>query len=77
MEILFILVPVSLALSIAALLTFLWTLRSAQYDDLDGAAWRILLDGDMDPEIPAADQDDGTPHVKPFNQDETKAEKDD
>jgi len=49
MDILFVLIPVSLAQSIAALLAFLWTLRSAQYDDLDGAAWRILCDDDTDP----------------------------
>ena len=44
MNILFILVPVSLILAGAALAAFLWTLRSKQYDDLDGDAWRILLD---------------------------------
>lgn len=46
MEVLIILVPVSLLLSVCALLAFLWTLRSAQYDDLEGDAWRILLDED-------------------------------
>ncbi|MER9586847.1 cbb3-type cytochrome oxidase assembly protein CcoS, partial [Mesorhizobium sp. M0276] len=25
---------------------FLWALRSGQYEDLDGAAERILIDGD-------------------------------
>ena len=44
MNILFILVPVSILLSAVALLTFLWTLRSHQYDDLDGDAWRILVE---------------------------------
>ena len=27
---------------------FFWTLRSGQYDDLDGAAQRILMDDDED-----------------------------
>ena len=27
---------------------FFWTLRSGQYDDLDGAAHRILIDDDAD-----------------------------
>ena len=27
---------------------FFWTLRSGQYDDLDGAAQRILIDDDDD-----------------------------
>jgi cbb3-type cytochrome oxidase maturation protein len=38
------LVPLALLLGAAALGAFLWSLRSGQYDDLDGAAQRILLD---------------------------------
>ena len=40
------LVPVALALGVVGLCTFLWSLRSGQYEDLDGAAARILLDDD-------------------------------
>jgi cbb3-type cytochrome oxidase maturation protein len=40
------LVPLALVLGGAALAAFLWSLRSGQYDDLDGAAERILLDED-------------------------------
>jgi cbb3-type cytochrome oxidase maturation protein len=36
-----------LALRIGAQVAFLWSLKSGQYDDLDGAAVRILPDGDM------------------------------
>ena len=43
MNVLFILVPVSLTLAGLGLTAFLWTLRSRQYDDLDGDAWRILV----------------------------------
>lgn len=50
MDVLIILVPVSLILSIAALLAFLWTLRSSQYDDLEGDAWRILMEDDELPD---------------------------
>ena len=46
MNILFVLIPVSLLLAGAGLAAFLWTLRSHQYDDLDGDAWRILVDED-------------------------------
>jgi cbb3-type cytochrome oxidase maturation protein len=42
------LVPLALVLGAAALGGFLWSLRSGQYDDLDGAAARILLDDDED-----------------------------
>ncbi len=51
MNVLFVLVPVSLFLAGLALGFFLWTLRSEQYDDLEGDAWRILSEDDKtDPE---------------------------
>ena len=53
MNILAILIPVSLCLGGVGLLAFLWSLRADQYEDLDGAAWRILLEDDA-----AADKDD-------------------
>lgn len=43
---LLILIPVALGLGAMGLVAFLWTLRSGQYDDLEGAAHRILLDDD-------------------------------
>ena len=43
------LIPVALGLGALGLLAFLWSLRSGQYDDLDGAAQRIL-DDDNDPD---------------------------
>lgn len=42
------LVPLALLLGGIALAAFLWSLRSGQYDDLDGAAERILLDEEND-----------------------------
>jgi cbb3-type cytochrome oxidase maturation protein len=30
-----------------ALVAFMWSLKSGQYDDLDGAAYRILNDDDV------------------------------
>lgn len=44
MNVLVVLVPVSIFLSALALLGFLWTLRSNQYEDLEGDSGRILLD---------------------------------
>ncbi|MCO5081196.1 MAG: cbb3-type cytochrome oxidase assembly protein CcoS [Rhizobiaceae bacterium] len=38
------LIPIALLLGGAALVAFLWSLRSGQYEDLDGAAERILFD---------------------------------
>jgi cbb3-type cytochrome oxidase maturation protein len=42
----FYLIPVSLLLGAAGLALFLWSLRDGQYEDLDGAAERILYDED-------------------------------
>jgi cbb3-type cytochrome oxidase maturation protein len=39
-----ILIPAALLLGGIGLAAFLWSLRSGQYDDLDGAALRILDD---------------------------------
>ncbi|MEP3246856.1 MAG: cbb3-type cytochrome oxidase assembly protein CcoS [Sneathiella sp.] len=38
------LIPVALFLGGMGLAAFLWSLRSGQYEDLDGAANRILFD---------------------------------
>jgi cbb3-type cytochrome oxidase maturation protein len=46
------LIPIALGLGLLGLMAFLWTLRSGQYDDLDGAAERILFDEDDEPERP-------------------------
>ncbi len=40
------LIPVTLALGLAGLGVFSWTVRSGQYEDLDAAAHRILDDDD-------------------------------
>ncbi|MER9883248.1 cbb3-type cytochrome oxidase assembly protein CcoS [Mesorhizobium sp. M0118] len=40
------LIPVALFLGALGLAGFLWALRSGQYEDLDGAAERILIDPD-------------------------------
>lgn len=39
-----ILIPVALLLSGIGLVALLWTLRSGQFDDLEGAAERILFE---------------------------------
>jgi cbb3-type cytochrome oxidase maturation protein len=41
------LIPIALALGAVGLGAFMWTLKSGQYDDLDGAAERVLIDDDM------------------------------
>jgi cbb3-type cytochrome oxidase maturation protein len=43
------LIPAALLLGLIGLAGFLWALRSGQFDDLDGAAHRILLDDEERP----------------------------
>ncbi len=38
------LIPVAIGLGLLGLGAFVWSLKSGQYDDLDGAAERILED---------------------------------
>ncbi len=38
------LVPIALGLGALGLVGFLWSLRSGQFDDLEGAGWRALDD---------------------------------
>ncbi len=47
------LIPAALVIGGLGLAAFLWALKSGQYEDLDGAAWRALQDRE-----PAADQAD-------------------
>lgn len=37
-------IPIALLLGLIALFAFSWALKSGQYEDLDGAAQRILID---------------------------------
>jgi len=41
------LIPVALFLGVLGLSGFLWALRSGQYEDLDGAAERILIEPEV------------------------------
>ncbi len=49
MTVLVVLIPLALGLGLAGLLAFLWSLRSGQYDDMEGAALRVLSDDDIEP----------------------------
>ena len=44
MNALIFLIPIALGLGGLGLAAFLWSLKSGQYEDLDGASWRILDD---------------------------------
>lgn len=44
MNSLLLLIPLAVTLGLLGLAAFLWALRSGQFDDLDGAGQRILID---------------------------------
>lgn len=47
MSVLLYLIPLALLLGGIALVAFMWSIRSGQYDDLEGAAMRILIDDEV------------------------------
>jgi len=49
MTALLVLIPAALFLGLLGLAAFLWALRSGQFEDLDGAAERILHDDEPPP----------------------------
>ncbi len=55
MTVLIYLIPIALFLGLCGLAAFLWSLKSGQYDDLEGAAHRVLFDDDEN------DTDDRSP----------------
>jgi len=48
MNVLIYLLPMALGLGLAGLFAFLWALKNGQYNDVDGAALRVLSDDDME-----------------------------
>ena len=52
MEIMYLLIPLSVILVFLIAVVFWWSLRSGQYDDLEGPGYRVLMDKDRpDPQI--------------------------
>ena len=46
MEIVYLLIPLSIVLVAIIIGAFLWSVRSGQFDDMEGPAHRILMDDD-------------------------------
>lgn len=56
MDALLFMIPVALLLGGLGLGAFLWSLKSGQFDDPDGAAGRILFDDDLPAQDPVTDE---------------------
>ncbi len=65
MDILLLLIPLSVVLALLVAAAFWWSVRSGQFDDLEGPAHRILADDDTSDAIapPACAEDDNAPPV--------------
>ncbi|MBU6234385.1 MAG: cbb3-type cytochrome oxidase assembly protein CcoS [Alphaproteobacteria bacterium] len=50
MSVLIYMIPLALLIGIGWLCAFLWSIRGGQYEDMEGAANRILLDDENPPE---------------------------
>lgn len=51
MDVIYGLIPLMIVLGLVGVVVFIWSVRSGQYDDLEGDANRILMDDD-DPLLP-------------------------
>jgi cbb3-type cytochrome oxidase maturation protein len=52
MDLVFFLLPLSLALATVAVIAFIWATKSGQFDDLETPAQRVLFDDEDDQNQP-------------------------
>lgn len=67
MEVIYGLLPGMLLLGIVGVAVFFWAVRNGQYDDMEGAAHRVLMDDDEPPDTTAEtdESDDNNTLDKP------------
>ena len=56
----------ALALGLTGLAAFLWSLRTGQYEDMDGAALRVLSDDDLERKLPFRASAGARPSPRPI-----------
>lgn len=49
MDVLYFLIPVSGVFAVIIVIALLWAVKSGQFDDMEGPAYRILMDEDEKP----------------------------
>jgi len=49
MSMIYVLIPLALALIAAAVWALMWAIRSGQFDDLESQGWSVVLDDDTRP----------------------------
>jgi len=63
MDVIYGLLPGMLLLGVVGVAVFFWAVRSGQYDDMEGAANRILMEDDSNTQI----EDHGDDHIEKTN----------
>ena len=58
MNVLVFLIPVALFLGGAGLVLFFWAMRDGQFEDLDGAANRILIDDEEEAQLARTEEEE-------------------
>jgi cbb3-type cytochrome oxidase maturation protein len=67
-DILYLLIPLAMILLVVMAAFFFWSVKSGQMDDLEGPAYRILMDDDLPkPQKPVVSDstDESSPNSKP------------
>lgn len=64
MEILYLLIPLSVVLVFLIGAIFWWSVKSGQFDDLEGPGYRVLMDDDRPSAGRAGSKMDGTPKTQ-------------
>jgi len=62
MDVIYVLIPLMIGLGLVGVVVFIWSVRSGQYDDMEGDANRILMDDD-DPLLPESDNKNNKPET--------------
>jgi len=65
MSMIYVLIPLALALIAAAVWALMWAIRSGQFDDLESQGWSVVLDDDTRPP-PDPDEEEEGEQEKPF-----------
>lgn len=63
MESVYLLIPISVLLVFGIALAFWWSVRNGQFDDLEGPAFRLLMDDDRPKVPPETTKNDKTEKV--------------
>jgi len=63
MESIYLLIPISVILVFGIALAFWWSVRSGQFDDLEGPGFRVLMDDDLPKQAPENTENDKSTKV--------------